>query len=294
MPGFNIFWSLCIFQLIISLIHALQFPSVGQSRLKLSRHGSLCSGKRIAPSSLTRHHGFNWPTIPNFSNGLSSPPLPASLNPPTSCVKWPPHIIEDYRIKGKQCSDLHLTSLGLNTRKISASLTVDSSKEMLWNVLTDYNSLASIVPNLVQSYVVHNPSSSIKPRIYQEGAQKVMGFDLKAGLTMEMTETRPTAATDLHTTKHETIEDEWKLNFKCVDSIVFDMFDGEWRILPITSSLNSISNQVKLFYDVTLKPKGPFPVIAMECRIKEDIPVNLFALKLEAERRKKLVSTCQS
>jgi hypothetical protein len=36
---------------------------------------------------------------------------------------------------------------------------------------------------------------------------------------------------------------------------------------------------------VYVKPKGPVPVIALEWRIKEDIPLNLCAIKIASEKR---------
>ncbi len=236
--------------------------------------------------SITSHKIFNWPiSFPGSASSKTIQPVPTPQSQTTSTsVKWSSIIIEDYRRKGKQCSEIKLESLGLNTRKIAATLTVDSSMEKLWEVLTDYNNLASIVPNLVQSYEVKPPiDSKDKDRLhqhllYQEGAQKIMGFDFKAGLTMEMMESCPLYAP-------RGAHEEWKIDFKCVNSLVFDMFEGVWRLSPVILHQGNKVNRVKLSYAVTLKPKGPFPVMALECRIKEDIPVNLYALKVEAEKR---------
>ncbi len=38
-----------------------------------------------------------------------------------------------------------------------------------------------------------------------------------------------------------------------------------------------------LTYSVFVRPKGPVPVIALEWRIREDVPRNLLAVKLAAE-----------
>lgn len=198
--------------------------------------------------SITSHKIFNWPiSFPGSASSKTIQPVPTPQSQTTSTsVKWSSIII----------------------------------------VLTDYNNLASIVPNLVQSYEVKPPiDSKDKDRLhqhllYQEGAQKIMGFDFKAGLTMEMMESCP-----LYAPRGAHRDEEWKIDFKCVNSLVFDMFEGVWRLSPVILPQGNKVNRVKLSYAVTLKPKGPFPVMALECRIKEDIPVNLYALKVEAEKR---------
>ena len=86
-----------------------------------------------------------------------------------------------------------------NSRKITASVVVNSPVEDVWGILTEYERLAERVPNLVKSYVVSDAPSTnsggygngnsregyngnnnglavrnkINARIYQEGAQKV-------------------------------------------------------------------------------------------------------------------------
>ena len=86
-----------------------------------------------------------------------------------------------------------------NSRKITASIVVNSPVEDVWEILTEYERLAERVPNLVKSYIVsdtantnsgygnsregYNSNSNniglpmknkINARIFQEGAQKVL------------------------------------------------------------------------------------------------------------------------
>lgn len=85
-----------------------------------------------------------------------------------------------------------------NSRKITASVLVNSPVEDVWEILTEYDRLAERVPNLVKSYIVPDAISpnyggygnsregynnnnnglipmknKINTRIFQEGAQKV-------------------------------------------------------------------------------------------------------------------------
>ena len=93
----------------------------------------------------------------------------------------------------------------MNSRKITASILVNSPIDDVWSIITDYDHLAVHVPNLVQSYVIPVAGSNGQApiistgaligsnqnknvRIFQEGAQKIIGFDFKASLTMDMRE----------------------------------------------------------------------------------------------------------
>ena len=78
-----------------------------------------------------------------------------------------------------------IESPSINSRKITAATIIAAPPETVWKILTSYNKLADYVPNLVKSYLVDSPSGSI--RLYQEGAQKIIGFDFRASLVMVFT-----------------------------------------------------------------------------------------------------------
>jgi carbon monoxide dehydrogenase subunit G len=71
----------------------------------------------------------------------------------------------------------------MNSRKITASIIIDSPLQAVWSVLTDYNNLATHIPNLVQSYLVQSPNHN-SLRLFQEGAQKIIGFDFRASVSI--------------------------------------------------------------------------------------------------------------
>jgi hypothetical protein len=120
-------------------------------------------------------------------------------------------------------------------------------------------------------------------RIFQEGAQKIVGFDFRASLTLDMKEGIETATSSFT---------ERKLTFKLAESSMFSSFDGTWSVRTVSSSKefdpisNDYVNKYKslLTYTVSVKPKGVVPVIALEWRIKEDVPTNLIAMKIAAEK----------
>jgi hypothetical protein len=73
------------------------------------------------------------------------------------------------------------------------------------------------------------------------------------------------------------------LDFKCVNSQFFSIFDGCWIVEESLSGCNGdihdaggTTTTVK--YVVDVRPKGPVPVAALEWRIKEDVPTNMLGV----------------
>jgi len=169
---------------------------------------------------------------------------------------------------------------GFNSRRISSSILVAASPESVWRILTDYDNLSTHVPNLVQSKLRPHPSGGI--RLFQEGAQKIAGFDFRASLTMDMTELKPVG-------EPRGTRGAWSIEFSLVESPIFGSFQGEWRVQPYSRSRSKVDPTkydytTKLFYRVDITPKGLVPVPALEWRIREDVPINLRSVRSAAER----------
>lgn len=164
-----------------------------------------------------------------------------------------------------------------NSRRIAGDITMPTPLEDVWAILTDYDRLATHVPNLVESRIVsasqrgEQGDGSFRCKLFQKGAQKIVGFEFGASLTMEMTEQILNSAPS---------EEERKIGFKCVDSFFFSGFDGEWRAREQINADGLI--ETVLNYVVNVRPKGPVPVAALEWRIREDVPTNLRAIKRAA------------
>ena len=80
-----------------------------------------------------------------------------------------------------------------------------------------------------------------------------------------------------------------RIGFTLVDSAMFAAFDGEWRVQPYSrtrskSDPTQFEYRTKLSYRVNITPRGLVPVPALEWRIREDVPVNLRAVKKSAEK----------
>jgi hypothetical protein len=162
-----------------------------------------------------------------------------------------------------------------NSRRIAGDIIVPKPVNDVWAILTDYDNLSIHVPNLVASKRV-NPDSDVEGvpgdgsyqcRLYQKGAQKIVGFEFGASVTMDMTEAVHHA------------DEEKKITFKCVESKFFSEFDGYWKVTPTIDPDDPTSIASKVQYVVDVRPRGPVPVQALEWRIREDVPTNLRAVK---------------
>lgn len=143
-----------------------------------------------------------------------------------------------------------------NSRKISASCIVNTPLDSVWTILTDYDNLATHVPNLVESRILVNEgvstvagdskSTARSCRIYQQGAQKIAGFDFSASLIMDMQESLELPGSRLP---------KRVVSFKLVQSRFFSEFDGQWTAQvysrrKISSQCDDYLYTTKLFYEV--------------------------------------------
>jgi len=110
-------------------------------------------------------------------------------------------------------------------------------------------------------------------RLYQKGAQNIVGFEFGASVTMDMSEMIQ---------RRDTPEERREIGFKCVESKFFSEFDGYWRVTPCVDPEDPTQPASEVEYVVLVKPRGPVPVAALEWRIREDVPTNLRAVKRAA------------
>jgi len=160
-----------------------------------------------------------------------------------------------------------------SSRRIFGEIVAPLPLDDVWAILTDYDRLAQHVPNLKESRITKGGNSGrpgdgqYQCRLFQKGAQKIVGFEFGASVTMDM--------------KELTISDkERHISFKCADSFFFTVFDGVWKAQERTGENGQV--ETLLSYIVDVRPKGPVPVAALEWRIREDVPTNLRAIKRAA------------
>lgn len=168
-----------------------------------------------------------------------------------------------------------------NSRRIAGEIVVNASLMDVWSILTDYDNLSTHVPNLVASKRISGVSTgdagdgSYKCRLYQRGAQKIIGFEFGADVTMDMTESIVVAGKTGPITKSHSLDaelssepvsssgmfpEERRIDFKCVDSQFFTEFDGTWRVVQMPDNPFTGEAETTVSYTVEVRPKGPVPV----------------------------------
>ena len=118
-------------------------------------------------------------------------------------------------------------------------------------LLADYDNLATHVPNLVESTRRPHPKDGV--RLFQEGAQKIVGFDFRASLTMDMVEVVERGA-----------QRPTQLTFSLVESAMFASFDGEWQVRPYSRRRSRddptrFDFRTRLTYVVNITPRELLP-----------------------------------
>ncbi|XP_039031850.1 uncharacterized protein LOC120166681 [Hibiscus syriacus] len=146
-------------------------------------------------------------------------------------------------------------------RCVVASITVKAPVREVWNVLTAYESLPEIVPNLAISKVLSRENSKV--RILQEGCKGLLYMVFHARVILDL---------------HEQLEKE--ISFEQVEGD-FDSFQGRWHLEQLGNhhTLLKYSVESKMHRDSVLSEA------LMEEVIYEDLPSNLCAIRDCVEKR---------
>jgi ribosome-associated toxin RatA of RatAB toxin-antitoxin module len=150
---------------------------------------------------------------------------------------------------------LTVTKLEGRQRRVEATINLPYPAAQVWQVLTDYEALAEFIPNLSKSCRLPHPTGGI--RIEQIGVQNLRVVTFSARVVLDMTEEFPSA-----------------LRFAMVEGD-FKQFSGAWLLEPMADN----EAGTNLTYVLDVWPKATIPVIAIEQRLKKDLPRNLCAIR---------------
>jgi ribosome-associated toxin RatA of RatAB toxin-antitoxin module len=150
---------------------------------------------------------------------------------------------------------LTVTKLKGRQRQVEAAINLPYPALQVWQVLTDYEALADFIPNLSKSCRLPHPTGGI--RIEQIGVQNLRVVTFSARVVLDMTEEFPAA-----------------LRFTMAEGD-FKQFSGAWLLEPIADN----EAETRLTYVLEVWPKATIPVIAIEQRLKKDLPRNLCAIR---------------
>ncbi|KAG8373666.1 hypothetical protein BUALT_Bualt11G0048200 [Buddleja alternifolia] len=152
-------------------------------------------------------------------------------------------------------------------RCVVASITVKAPVREVWNILTAYESLPEIVPNLAISKVLSRENNKV--RILQEGCKGLLYMVLHARVVLDLCE---------HL--------EQEIRFEQVEGD-FDAFRGKW----ILEKLGSHHTLLKYSVESKMHKNSFLSEAIMEEVIYEDLPSNLCAIRDYVEKRE--TESCQ-
>ena len=151
---------------------------------------------------------------------------------------------------------LTISKLAGRQRRIESTIYLPFPIEQVWGVLTDYEALADFIPNLAKSCRVPHPNGGI--RVEQVGTQNLKVVTFSARVVLDMVEEYPSA---IHFTMAEGD---------------FKSFSGEWLLQSVPET---DGGGTRLTYILEVWAKATIPVIAIEQRLKKDLPQNLYAIR---------------
>jgi len=146
------------------------------------------------------------------------------------------------------------------TRRLAALLRTNINIDAIWNVLTDYDRLSELIPNLASSEVISRDGNRIN--LKQVGSQKLFGLNFSAQVQIELVENRDLGSLDFHLVKGD-----------------FRLFEGAWKIQELKDG-----NGTCLLYELTVQGCIGMPVALIEKRLREDLRTNLLAVEKAASK----------
>ncbi|MBW4646219.1 MAG: SRPBCC family protein [Goleter apudmare HA4340-LM2] len=150
---------------------------------------------------------------------------------------------------------VQIEKLAERQRQISATIQIPHPVEKIWQVLTDYESLADFIPNLAKSRLLEHPDGGI--RLEQIGSQRLLNFNFCARVVLDLEECFPK-----------------EINFRMVEGD-FKGFSGSWCLKPY--SLGEFMG-THLCYTIQVWPKLTMPLKIIESRLTNDMQLNLLAI----------------
>ncbi|WP_420063778.1 SRPBCC family protein [Prochlorococcus marinus] len=143
-------------------------------------------------------------------------------------------------------------------RRLAAQLRTPLGFDALWTVLTNYNQLSELIPNLRTSQVL----SRVENEVYlkQVGSQEFLGLNFSAEVWIKLLEDKNNGSLTFNLVKGD-----------------FRRFDGSWKIAPLLSDLNS-----SLTYELTVQGCFGMPVSLIEKHLRKNLTTNLLAVEKAA------------
>lgn len=146
-------------------------------------------------------------------------------------------------------------------RHILAKIEIPYPLEQVWKVITDYESFAEFIPNMIGICRLEHPTGGI--RLEQIRTKSLVGIKISARSVVEIEERFP------HEIHYQLIEGDLK------------EFSGYWRLEAKSSS--QCQTGAELIYDFSVLPKPIIPTPVFNHFLSNDIPAILLAVRQRVE-----------
>ena len=196
------------------------------------------------------------------SRASASPAMVFGLSSPANVLGFPPLFKPQREVlyESGMPIDFQLESLHLTKRRVSGGVLVRASPEAVWAVITDYEAMPEVIPNII-SNVVRRDAVTGRVMIEQE-SQLSSRMGLVVSMELEALEKPQQQRLDLtRRSGHGFLE-----------------FNAAYTLQPRGDGTTYLS------YEVVLVPCPIFPLPLVERKIRKEVPKMLYAVS-EAARR---------
>ncbi|KAJ8607686.1 hypothetical protein CTAYLR_007302 [Chrysophaeum taylorii] len=186
-----------------------------------------------------------------------------------------------------------------NARRIYCGVDIPADTDIVYGLLTDYEALENVVPNLVVNEVLERQASGA--RLRQVGSAQVLpGLNFRASMVLEVREL-PDGINEAEVggfpatgeLRRGVYPQPWSRgNGRDVamqsipgDDGDFTLYQGLWRAQSLPSCAIDGKNATRLTFAVEIQPRPWLPVALIESRIARDLATNMKAMAAEAARR---------
>merc|ERR1719217_468849 len=184
------------------------------------------------------------------------------LNPPAGAGSFLPPLFQptsEVLREGGNAVDFQLETLHLTKRRVSGGVLVRAPPDAIWSVITDYEAMPEVIPNIL-SNVVNRDATSGRVTIEQE-SQLSSRMNLVVSMGLEAIEAR----------------DRWTLQLRRVGGHGFLEFEARYVLQPRGDGTTYLS------YEVELVPCPIFPLPLVERKIRKECPKMLHAVARVSE-----------
>uniref|UniRef100_A0A7S3JYI1 Coenzyme Q-binding protein COQ10 START domain-containing protein n=1 Tax=Aureoumbra lagunensis TaxID=44058 RepID=A0A7S3JYI1_9STRA len=193
-----------------------------------------------------------------------------------------------------------------NARRIYTGVDISADADTVYDLLTDYEALGKVVPNLIANEVLRKVPGGA--RLRQVGAAQVLpGINFRASMILDVREL-PNGMSESELFQGDLAETmniplqrgvfprPWaassikKRKDVAMQSVVgepgdFTLYQGLWRAQPLPECAPDGRDASRLTFSVEIQPRPWLPVALVESRIAQDLVKNMEAVAAEAMRR---------